>query len=40
VLQAIQEIFLLSSLPPQKNLLKIDSMEEIIPDGALKKERA
>jgi len=39
-LQAIHEIFLLSSLPPQKNLIKIDSMREIIPGGALKKERA
>jgi len=25
---------------PQKNLVKIESREEIIPDGALKKERA
>jgi len=38
-LQAIQEIFLLSPLSPQKKFLKIDSMREIIPDGALKKER-
>jgi len=39
-LQAIQEIFLLTSLPPQKNLLKIDSIREMIPDRALKKESA
>jgi hypothetical protein len=26
--------------PPQKKLFKIDSIEETIPDGALKKERA
>ena len=38
-LQAIQEIFLLSSLPPQIFLKKIDSMREIIFDEALKKER-
>jgi len=37
--QLIQAIFLLSSPPPQKNVLKIDSIEEIIPAGALKKER-
>jgi len=36
--QLIQTIFLLSS-PPQKNKLKIDSIEEIIPARALKKER-
>jgi len=35
-----QAIFLLSSPPPQKKLVRIDSMEEIIPAGALKKERA
>jgi len=41
-LQVIQEIFLLFSLPPQIYffLLKIDSMMEIIPGRALKKERA
>jgi len=39
-LQAIQDIFLLPSFPPQKNLLKIDSIREMIPGGALKKERA
>jgi hypothetical protein len=26
--------------PPQKNLIKRDSIEEMIPEGALKKERA
>jgi len=39
-LQPIQEIFILSSLPPQKKLFNKDSIEEIIPDRALKKERA
>jgi len=28
------------SPPPKKKLIKRDSIEEIIPDGALKKERA
>jgi hypothetical protein len=39
-LQLIHGILLLSSLPPQKKLVNKDSIEEIIPDGALKKERA
>jgi len=39
VSQLIQEIFLTSSQPPQKKQLKIDSIEEMIPAGALKKER-
>jgi len=38
--QLTQEIFLWSSLPPKFFLLNIDSIEEIIPEGALKKERA
>jgi len=40
VFQSTQAIFLFSSPPPQKKLIKIDSMEEIIPAGTLKKERA
>jgi hypothetical protein len=36
----IQEVFLKSSLPPQKKLSKRESIEEIVPAGALKKERA
>jgi hypothetical protein len=35
-----QDVFLSSSLPPQKKLIKRDSIEEIIHAGALKKERA
>jgi hypothetical protein len=35
-----QDVFLESSLPPQKKLIKRDSIEEIIPAGALKKESA
>jgi hypothetical protein len=35
----IQANFLVSSLPPQKNWQKIESREEIIPEGALKNER-
>jgi hypothetical protein len=38
--QDIQEVFLKSSLPPQKKLINKDSIEEIVPEGALKKERA
>jgi hypothetical protein len=40
VFQLIQEVFLVSSLPPQKNLFKRELIEEIVPEGALKKERA
>jgi hypothetical protein len=36
----VQEVFLESSPPPQKNLIKRDSIEEIIPEGTLKKEKA
>jgi len=39
VSQATHTIFLTSSPPFQKKFLKIDSMEEIIHVGALKKER-
>jgi hypothetical protein len=35
-----QDVFLRSSPPPQKKLIKRDSIEEIVPAGALKKERA
>jgi len=35
----IQEILLTSSPPPQKKLEKIESREEIILEGALKKQR-
>jgi hypothetical protein len=35
----IQEIFLTSSPPPQKNLQKIDSREEMIPERALKRRK-
>jgi hypothetical protein len=38
--QDTQDVFLRSSLPPQKKLIKRDSIEEIVPAGALKKERA
>jgi hypothetical protein len=38
--QEIQGIFLKSSHPPQKKLIKRDSIEEIVPAGALKKEIA
>lgn len=38
--QPIHEIFICSSLPLQKKLFKRDSTEEVIPEGALKKERA
>jgi len=38
--QSIQVIFLLSSHPTQKKRIKRDSMEAMIPEGALKKERA
>jgi len=38
--QSIQDIFLFSSLPPQKKRSKRDSIEAIIPEGALKKEIA
>jgi len=37
--QSIQDIFLLSSQPKKKRI-KIDSIEEMIPEGALKKEKA
>jgi hypothetical protein len=36
----IQDVFLKFSPPPQKKLIKRDSIEEIVPAGALKKERA
>jgi hypothetical protein len=39
VFQLIQEVFLISSLFPQKNVSKRDSIEEIIHEGALKKEK-
>jgi hypothetical protein len=38
--QDIQDVFLEASPPPQKKLIKRDSIEEIVPAGALKKERA
>jgi len=37
--QLIQDIFLIFSLSPQKQLLKIDSIDEMIHAGALNKER-
>jgi hypothetical protein len=40
VFQAIHEVFLESSLPPQKKLINKDSIDEIVPEGALKKESA
>jgi len=38
--QSTQTIFECSSHPPHKNLLKIDSIEVMIPKGALTKEKA
>jgi hypothetical protein len=40
VFHEIQEVFLRSSPPPEKKLIKRDSIEEILSEGALKKERA
>jgi hypothetical protein len=40
VFYEIQEVFLRSSPPPQKKLIKRDSIDEIVPAGALKKEIA
>jgi hypothetical protein len=38
--QETQDIFLDTSHPPQKNFIKRESIEEMIPEGALKKESA
>jgi hypothetical protein len=40
VFQLIQEFFLRSPFSPQKNLFKRESIEEIVPEEAMKKERA
>jgi hypothetical protein len=38
--QVVQDVFPESSPPPQKKLIKRESIEEIVPEGALKKEKA